>query len=562
MQRYEKFNLEQTIRHAENYLTSMVDEKLDYLPYWMIQTTEKPAFARHVRVDDAELVASWYEGLSCTMRILGDNASPKDREVLAGFRKHLMRSWGEHGLRFHEPYPWSNIIHSSFHEMAYVLSALNRVQEDDPENAEVEKRASELVRGMRELVLERKIKTFWNGDFEFEDKIYEFPSDIYIQGQGFVPERITGRGEMAIRNGMVLHPLVVRAERKQDDVALDLAVGLANQLLQQSRYINYRGEYFGHVHSTVWIAMGLVRLGRLLHQQRYTEAGHNIFRYTKSISSTYGWVPEYANWHPAWQEQCETCCIRDMIECALELIDSGYDEWETVDRFTRNHLAQQQFTWTAFVETDNTREDAPDRTWKHMDRRVIGGWTGGGEANYISLSKFRSVAGCCVGTAPQALYNVWHRIAVKDGHTLTVNLPMDYADTAISVETDYPDSGRICMTLKTDADLRIRPYSYMGNRIGLTVNGRPVPIQYSEGLLFIPGLKAGDIAVLTHPMETVIRDETVQEKLLHVYWRGNDVIRITPEGEHLRLYQRDLTQPKYLPAVSGQLEKQYTGPTK
>ena len=55
--------------------------------------------------------------------------------------------WGEHGLRFHEPYAWSNTIHSSFHEMAYILSALNRWRLREPDNRVVRRRMAELVRG-------------------------------------------------------------------------------------------------------------------------------------------------------------------------------------------------------------------------------------------------------------------------------------------------------------------------------------------------------------------------------------------------------------------------------
>ena len=56
---YEKFQPLQSAELALNYLTSMVDERYDYLPFWLIAAHENPAFARHCRVDDAELVASW-----------------------------------------------------------------------------------------------------------------------------------------------------------------------------------------------------------------------------------------------------------------------------------------------------------------------------------------------------------------------------------------------------------------------------------------------------------------------------------------------------------------------
>ena len=68
---YEKFDLIAIAERARNYLISMVDEKYDYLPYWFVQVNAAPAFARHVRVDDAELVASWYEAIVSIRKILG-----------------------------------------------------------------------------------------------------------------------------------------------------------------------------------------------------------------------------------------------------------------------------------------------------------------------------------------------------------------------------------------------------------------------------------------------------------------------------------------------------------
>ena len=50
---------------AINYLTNMTDEANDYLPYWLVLPHKKPAEAAHCKVDDAELVASWFEGISC-----------------------------------------------------------------------------------------------------------------------------------------------------------------------------------------------------------------------------------------------------------------------------------------------------------------------------------------------------------------------------------------------------------------------------------------------------------------------------------------------------------------
>ncbi|MDK1046087.1 MAG: hypothetical protein QGM45_10435 [Anaerolineales bacterium] len=78
---YEKWQPRESARLALNYLTSMVDESHDYLPYWTVMPRETPAFARHVRADDSELVASWYEGLDATRKVLHTDEGAEVQEA-------------------------------------------------------------------------------------------------------------------------------------------------------------------------------------------------------------------------------------------------------------------------------------------------------------------------------------------------------------------------------------------------------------------------------------------------------------------------------------------------
>lgn len=190
-QAYEKFTPLHNAKLVLGYLTSMVDAQEDNLPYWLVLPHKKPAEAAHCRVDDAELVGSWYEAIDAVRKML---KTEEGAAVQQSFYRHLMKSWGEHGLRFHEPYPWTHTNHSSFHEMGYILPALNRMLENDPGDKEAESRAAGLVRGMRSLVIERKVRTFWSGDYEEQEPLYEFPNDVYLKDCGFDLSRHTGRG--------------------------------------------------------------------------------------------------------------------------------------------------------------------------------------------------------------------------------------------------------------------------------------------------------------------------------------------------------------------------------
>ena len=545
MTRYAHFDPRRMAELAHHYLTSMVDEKNGYLPYWLILPNQKPAEAAHCRVDDAELVGSWYEGLDSAMQVLD---TQEGQEVLAGFEKFLRSSWGPMGLRYHAPYPWTHTMHASFHEMGYIMPALNRILRKNPGDREMEQRISDLVHGMRSLVIERKVRTFWSGDSPEEKPIYEFPNDVYLLDGGFDLTRHTGRGEQPIRNGVVIPALMTRALEWGDEEALDLARGLANQLLGPSRYFNYQYAFFGHVHSAVWVASGLADLTDATGDPGYMAAAKGIYDYVRSLSSSFGWVPEYAQWHPMREEHCETCCIKDMLVMADKLARRGYPEyWQDIVSFSRNQLAENQITSATYVVSDNSRADTQSTTWRDIGKRMIGGFTGGSMPNSISLSKFRSIAGCCAGTAPIAIQLIWDRAVTEEENAVTVNIPLDRETPAWRLQSDYPDRGEMRLTLKNGGRAAFRRYPFMGDHLECTVNGHPVPFREKNGLILFPALTPGDTAALRHPLRTVRKKETAAGQEYTVFWRGPDVVDITPHGEHLRLYQRDNRREKVLP---------------
>ena len=541
---FESFDILESTRLVHHYITNMVDPAYDNLPYWLLLPNKKPAEAAHCRVDDAELVGSWYEGLVCCMDILGTQDGDNVKQSL---RRHLMKSWGEHGLRFCEKYPWTHTVHASFHEMGYILPAMNLITAEYPEDKEAEKRTAELVRGMRSLVIERKVRTFWSGDSEEPEPVYEFPNDVYLKYGGFDLTRHTGRGEQPIRNAVMLLALVNRYELKGDEVALDLARGIANHVLGVSRYFNYKMEFFGHVHSAVWFAAGIVKLGRLTNDERYIQKGKGIFDYALSLSSSFGWLPEYAQWHPMEEEHCETCCIKDMIVCVHELIACGYPEyWDVMNRFARNQLIENQVRYTGYVQCDNTLPDGNGVTYRDIDKRMLGGFTGGSEPNSISLTRFRSIAGCCVGTAPVALKTVWDDAVTDENGILTVNIPLNKETSDYTLRSDIPNAGSVRLTVKRACTAGFRLYGWIRSP-ELYVNGVKTAAVEQNGAI-TADLAAGDVLELRFALETEEHREHVRGVDYTVVTRACDVVDLKPRGEHIRLYQRDLSVPKYYPS--------------
>ena len=280
----------------------------------------------------------------------------------------------------------------------------------------------------------------------------------------------------------------------------------------------------------------------------YMTAAKGIYDHVRSLSSSFGWVPEYARWHPMREEHCETCCLKDMLVMAEKLTAHGHPEyWQDIVKFSRNQFAENQITSATYVVTDNSRPDTMSTTWRDIDRRMIGGFTGGSMPNSISLSKFRSIAGCCAGTAPIAIQLVWDRAVTETEDMVTVNIPLDKETPSWRLESDYPDRGGMRLTLKKGGRAAFRRYPFMGSRVECLVNGLPVPFREENGLIMSPPAAPGDTVALRHPLRTVRRKETAAGQEYTVFWRGPDVVDMTPHGEHLRLYQRDLRREKVLP---------------
>ena len=170
---------------------------------------------------------------------------------------------------------------------------------------------------------------------------------------------------------------------------------------------------------------------------------------------------------------------------------------------------------------------------------MIGGFTGGSEPNSISLSRFRSIAGCCVGTAPVALKTVWDNVITEKDGILTVNIPCDKETEEIKLESFIPNEGVIRLTAKKDCKAGFRVYDWMRD-LSVTLNGKKIDGTASE-------MKSGDVLQLNFNADTVEKKENVRGIEFTVCWRGRDVVDLKPRGEHVRLYQRDLTVPKYYP---------------
>ena len=144
----------------------------------------------------------------------------------------------------------------------------------------------------------------------------------------------------------------------------------------------------------------------------------------------------------------------------------------------------------------------------------------------------------------------------KEDDLYIVNIPMDKDAKEYKLSMSYPDHGKMALKLKKDGSVAFRRYDWMGKKITVYVNGKAVEAEEENGLILVRDLKKGDKAELRHPIRTIVKKEHTAGREYDVVWRGCDVIEILPYGEHLRLFQRDLSKPQVLPTPE---DVPYTG---
>lgn len=547
-----------------DYLSQMTDSALNYLPYGFVSPMHTPPYAEHGRIDDAELVASWYEGLSCAREMLGTN---KGADVEEALHQQLVNDgWdAKSGFRFPVKRAWSEAApYSLLSELALVLSALNRALEVDGKDKVAERRAAGLIQGLKKQVVEHTGRFTGLGEFPIEEQpCFSFPSDVYTLGKGFDAASSTGFSDWVLRYSVLIEPLVQRHILAKDDVALELAIGLANYISSHSHFFTNRTEFSGHVDSALRTAIGLAKLGRVTSQDKYVAKAKGIYDFVRRSTSAFGWVPEYMQWQLIADERCEACCVGYMMICAIELVDCGFPEyWDDVHRFWRNHLTQSQLFETSFIQSDSDKhKDTAQRTYQRIAERVKGGFSGCTTPNSVSLARYRGITPCCSAVAPKAMLKAWRRTAEFLRGNLIVNFPVNYEDDVAKITVGYPNSGFVRVKLKKTCRVIIRVFPWMPAPHEGTIDGRPAGLERRDDQVSFPTSEKDTVLEFRHDVKMRRVMENVMGLDFFGLWRGPDMVDILPHGFGLRLYQRAADIPFEAPTNLGEgLTKAITEP--
>ena len=532
MLRPDTLDLCQRAKLTLGYLTSMVDPRLNYEPYWGVYFDDDPPHADHSRWDTSELPGSWVDGIVLTRHMSG---SAEGMEVERALKDLLLSHFDEDGLRYHAQHPWSPKVYSSMHELGFILNGLVSWYLETEEE-KVREATDKLVKRLLEISI-RKTAGIGMGIPGAKQTGYcYFPHEVY-----------TPRGWELTSNSSVLFsaapllPLVRYYEQTNNQDALALAEGLTNYLIRHSRRFDYDGRFMGHFHPIMWAVGGILRYGMVSEREEIVRWAKKAYDWALGQGSSSGWYPEFIGIRDLKEEDCETCCITEMIHVGIMLAKAGYEEyWEHVERFARNQLMENQVSdLDQIAVAKGERKDTEKSTYERIRERSLGGFWGGSSASDHSYVRTNMLAGCCCGMGARTLFLVWDSIVEKRPEGVYVNLALNRNSEWLEVVSYRPYQGRIKLMIRDAPTVFVRVPEWAGERVGLYVDNKPGTVQWRGDYLKLEGLARDQEVTIIYPLKKEQRTERIGGREYELRWRGDTVINISPRRDVYPLYERD-----------------------
>ena len=559
---------------AGNALASLRDEALAGQIYFYIRLYEDPPTAYHAPWDYGDGTGRHVDALTLAHVMTGSAEALTAAHELA----RLLLSWqGEKGLLWWPQEPWTvpgpassglwrfvrdpkpagPVADVTWSARGALLGLTTLYMQSGEER--YRRSAQALVNGLDEIALRR------------EDYRY-FPEMVYSrEGWRHAGEPLAD-GTSELLHVPVIHPLLRFYRATGDERALKLAGGLLHFILHRAEGYELDGRfhktlgYWNHFHSKAAAITASIVYGLTTRRPEYVAWGRQAYEAAKSWGTDFGWFPEDISLPTC----CETCCTTDMIEIALLLgqhVDPAY--FGDAERYGRNHLIESQFLdadWRSRIprkpaETDPVKAHPRRISRRDVLQRSLGSFSGFSGRNDLfgETSEMRmKIMQCCNGAGTRGLYDLWHHAADDDGRRARVHMAFSRPTAWGDILSHIPYAGRIEVRMKADRALGIRvPGGVAPAEVSACRNGAPVAVGTKGGYAWLEGLRAGDVAVLCHPLPQSSRAYPVPGVgVFTARFKGDTVVAMTPQGACAPLYQR----ARYLQSDAPEVERRWRMP--
>jgi hypothetical protein len=582
------FDLAERARLALNYLTRFVNPNLEYEPYNMIELMSQPPKMWHQQ-GDFQMQGKVLEILPISRLVSG---SQMNLEVDEAYMNMFLKMQGPDGL----PYaptkgrPWvldrGGYLHPPDDQKEGVdqictlgygtsraLSAFSVYAKLDPDGP-FPAAARKLAEGIKKTLIVDGPNAYMFGHWTVPGRTVEKPEKPPV-------------GIIAGGNAWTAQALIQYHRALGDPEALELAGKILHFIMIDSGYFLEDGRFQSNSQGSPWAhfhthAMGILAtlyyieetgdrtlLDIALKAYEYgIRAGNGVVGFFPEATHNSG--PEFkGDEHPYKYHTSEICEVVDMIICAIKFSKLGIDKWDDADRWLRNQFAESQLTsvnWLKDGHVDYSKAVVKQShkelfyrlgqyTSDNVADRAVGGFSSHPSANdFIGHPEFIvSIANCCSGNGPRALYYAWREaltfdrggmIWMFDRPTLRVNLLFNRASDWADIDSHIPYSGRVDVMAKMNiiVEIRLPDYAEPGEA-SCEVDGKPRELTFKGRYALVGEVDKDQVATLNFPIpvqthKVLIQGPPAGEVEYTLVMRGNSVVSIDPPGEYMPYYQR------------------------
>jgi hypothetical protein len=522
MQDHKTFSLEKYALNNINYLENMVDENNQ--PYFNIFWTD-PVSAVHDWPDFCDVAVRQLQAAIMIRCMTGKKINNEDY-----YRKNFFSCFKHNDGLIYRPESAYTKHLADIDEQTLALFNLVSLMQDE-KSTEVEGLIKQMIDTFRRIGV-------------IKDNCFWFPSNKYYP-DGWHDMDIDNPGKSFYM--MMVRPLVQYYKLTNYKPAYNLAEQIINGILTKSGFLLKNNTFIGHVHAHLSFLAGTVDFASVREDESLLKKMDEYYKFIRSKSTAFGWIPEETG-RKSDCIGCETCAIMDYLHLAILLAKNGYEEyWDDIERITRNHLIESQFSDMEWMKTDNDLPDTDEITYRNIYKRMRGGFAGWSSPNHylayleylpdgwlqnksnVVLNKYRITQNCCGGSGVRSLYHVWKNIAEIKNNTLIVNLHIDKKLKDAEIRCLKPYHGITEITPVKNLKVKIRIPDFTDKEdISVIVNNE-IKSFYVEGkYMFLGEISGGSKIEVEYPLpqknETIsIGNEGYQQYRYDISWLGDTV---------------------------------------
>ena len=526
--------IQEAVDLALDNIAHRLDRNMGYQPYFWIDLESDPPEAQHSSWDYCDMAGRYVDAFILARQVTGNQAYFKEEESLREFLLSMCND--SDGLFYNQDAPWSSYHADMFCQSRVLLGLVSWYLLTKEEK--IKSKIDGMVKGLSTIAVRENYYCY-------------YPDDCYSQkgwtsGTVMPGERKPGYGLLQ------LLPLMRYYEATLDENTLSFAEQLVKYFVYHSQVINEDGSFSGNLHSggIIPTAVGILRYGISTNNSELISWAKRVCDWTLTQSSSFGWVPDGIG-----AKTCETCCITDMIHFMLKLAELGdSDYWDIIEKFTRNQLLENQIRKVDRIIS----QEAQARSTTGAASMLLGSFDCGSHPNRLLMFP-GGLEGCCVGAGVRALFLVWDRIVTRDSTGVYVNLNFSRDTEWVNVTSYHPYEGKVTIDVYNAPTLFVRVPEWVDRKkTKVNVDNVDRPLEWHKNYLRLDNLLNGQIVAVNYPLRGQESEEMIAKQMYRLLWKGDTVIRISPEGEKYPIFQREYLRSDRAPMI----EREYTIPSK